>query len=176
MEELIAKRYVKALRQVASLDEIKEIHSYMEALAELFRDWKIKEVLISPEVSKEQKLSFLLEPLKGANEKLVNFLKLLAQKDRLNVIPAIAKELKDLIAFEEKRFEGRVYSEYTLEPKDIQKIQEALAKKVGAEVILKQAPQKFDGIKVEVDTIGIEIEFSKSKIKKQLIENILKAI
>ena len=176
MEELIAKRYVKALKEVADLNELKEIYSYLSALSALFKDWKVKEILVSPEVKTEEKLSLLIDPIKDANPKLINFLKILAQKGRLGLIPAIAKELKDLIAYEEKRFEGRVYSEFELSKDEIEKIEQALAKRVGGTVVLAQAPQKFDGIKVEVDTVGIEIEFSKSKIKKQLIEEILKAI
>ncbi|MRI58564.1 MAG: ATP synthase F1 subunit delta [Epsilonproteobacteria bacterium] len=177
MEELIAKRYVKALREVADLEELKEIYTYLNALSLLFKDWRAKEILVSPEVKTEQKLALLIDPIKEqVNPKLINFLKILAQKGRLGLIPAIAKELKDLIAYMEKRFEGRVYSEFELSKEELKKIEEALAKRVGGTVVLAQAPQKFDGIKVEVDTVGIEIEFSKSKIKKQLIEEILKAI
>ncbi len=176
MEELIAKRYVKALIESCNEKELEEIEAYLMALAKLFKDWKIKEVLISPEVSEEEKLKFLLEPLQGANQKLVNLIKLLAEKGRLDIIPAMAKELKDRLALMKKSFEGRVYSEFELSKDELAKIEEALAKRLQAQVRLSQAEEKYDGIKVEVDTVGVEIEFSKSKIKKQLIENILKAI
>ncbi len=176
MEELIAKRYVKALIESCNEKELEEIEAYLMALAKLFKDWKIKEVLISPEVSEEEKLKFLLEPLRGANQKLVNLIKLLAEKGRLDIIPAMAKELKDRLALMKKSFEGRVYSEFELSKDELAKIEEALAKRLQAQVRLSQAEEKYDGIKVEVDTVGVEIEFSKSKIKKQLIENILKAI
>ncbi len=179
MEELIAKRYVKALIQTATLEELKEIYTYLNAISSLFKDWRIKEVMVSPEVKNEQKLAFLLEPLlKEGNVKLINFLKVLALKGRLGLIPLIAKELKDELSFMEQTFEGRVYSEFELTPEEIKRLEEALEKRIGqgASVKLTQAKEKFDGIKVEVDTVGIEVEFSKSKIKKQLIEEILKAI
>ncbi len=176
MEELIAKRYVKALVQSASLDELQEIENYLQAIAALFKDWKIKEIIISPEVSAQEKLDLLLGGLKNPNKKFVNLLQLLAQKRRLSLIPYLAKELDNQIALMKKSFKGRVYSEYDLSDKEIAQIEEALSKKIGAEVKLKQASEKYDGIKVEVDTVGIEIEFSKTKIKKQIIENILQAI
>ncbi len=176
MEELIAKRYVKALIESCDEKELEEIEAYLMALATLFKDWKVKEVLISPEVSEEEKLKLLLEPLQGANKKLVNLIKLLAQKGRLNIIPAMARELKDRLALMKRSFEGRVYSEFELSKDELAKIEEALEKRLQAKVKLSQGEEKYDGIKVEVDTVGVEIEFSKSKIKKQLIENILKAI
>ncbi len=176
MEELIAKRYVKALIESCDERELEEIEAYLMALSKLFKDWKIKEILLSPEVSKEEKLKLLLEPLQGANKKLLNLIKLLAEKGRLGIVPAMARELKDQLALMKKHFEGRVYSEFELSKDELSKIEEALAKRLDAKVELSQAKEPYDGIKVEVDTVGVEIEFSKSKIKKQLIENILKAI
>ncbi len=176
MEELIAKRYVKALMQSASLDELQEIEKYLEGIAKLFKEWKIKEIVISPEIKAQEKLELLVGGLKNPNKKFVNLLKLLAQKRRLSLIPYLAKELENQIALMQKRFKGRVLSEFELSSSEIAKIEEALSRRIGAEVKLEPASQKFDGIKVEVDTVGIEIEFSKSKIKKQIIENILQAI
>jgi len=175
MEELIAKRYVKALVEVTNLDELKEIGAYFEALAQLFKERKIKETLTSPEVDAQTKLSFLLEGAKG-NKKLENFLKLLAQKHRIAIIPAIARELRDTIARLEKRYTAKLYTAYDLSQEDIRKLADALAKRVGAQVELQRVDESYDGIKVEVEGAGVEIDFSKTKIKKQLIQNILQAI
>ena len=176
MEELIAKRYAKALFEVCTDQELKEISEGLEALAKLFEDWKIKEFLISPEVKAEQKEQVLLAPFKQAKKKFVNLIKLLTQRDRLGIIPALANELQLQMSLKEGRFEGKVYSEFELSQKELDKLAKALEKRVGGKVSLKQVDQNYDGIKVEVDTVGIEIDFSKSKIQKQLIENILKAI
>ncbi len=176
MEELIAKRYIKALRESTSLEELQQIEQYLSAMAGLFKDWKIKEIIVSPEIKSDEKLELLIGGLKEPNKKFVNFMKVLAAKRRLSLIPLLAKELKNQIALMQKRFEGRVYSEFDLSKDEIAQIEEALAKRIGAQIKLSQAAQSYDGIKVEVDTVGIEIEFSKSKIKKQLIDEIIKAI
>ncbi len=175
MEELIAKRYVKALQEVLSLEELESAQEYFNAVASLFREWKVREFFASPEVDKDAKVSLLLAPIEG-NEKIANFIKVLAQKNRLDIIPAIASELATNIALAKKEFTGHVYSEYELSEDELARIADALQKRVGGSVQLVQEPQKYDGIKVEVDTVGLEVDFSKSKIKKQLIENILKAI
>ena len=176
MEELIAKRYAKALFEICSEKELREVIEGLQALANLFDDWKIKEFLISPEVKAAQKEEVLLAPFKKANKKFINLIKLLAQRDRLGIIPALAKELQLQMALKEGRFEGRVYSEFELSQNELDELAKALERRVGGKVTLKQVDQNYDGIKVEVDTVGIEIDFSKSKIQKQLIENILKAI
>ncbi len=176
MEELIAKRYVKALTESCNIDELKEMENYFLALSKLYKDWKIKEIIVSPEIKNEEKLHLLMDGVKKPSKKLVNFMKLLAQKRRLGIIPAIAHELQMQIAKMEKTYTGRVYSEFELGSKELKELQKAIEKRVGAKVVLTQASTPFDGIKVEVEPIGLEIEFSKSKIRKQLIENILKAI
>ena len=175
MEELIAKRHVKALQEVLNIEELESALEYFKAVATLFRDWKVREFFASPEVDKDAKVALLLAPIKE-NAKLVNFIKVLAQKNRLNIIPAVASELATNIALAKKEFTGRVYSEYELSSEELARIADALQKRVGGTIQLVQASQKYDGIKVEVDTVGLEVDFSKSKIKKQLIENILKAI
>ena len=176
MEELIAKRYAKALMESCDEKELQTIESALGAIATLYGDWKVKEFIISPEIDKSAKVEILLAPFQDAGKKLTNLIKLLAQKDRLDIIPALANELKMQRALKERKFDGVVYSEFKLSDSELKKIAKALSKKVNGEVMLHQGEESYDGIKVEVDTVGIEIEFSKSKIKKQLIENILKAI
>jgi F-type H+-transporting ATPase subunit delta len=176
MEILIAKKYIKALKSAMNLKELQEALGYFETVSELFGKKEVRDFLLSPEVSEDKKAELLIEVLKIKNKKLVNFIKLLAKKRRITLFPILAKELKREIALIQKRFEGCVYSEFELEDKEIQKIEKALKKRVGAEIKLSQCDKDYDGIKVEVDIIGVEIDFSKSKIKKQLIEDILKAI
>lgn len=175
MEELVAKRYVKALQEVLSLEELENAQRYLDAIAMLMRDWKVREFFASSEVGKDVKVSLLTEPIKE-HKKLQNFIKVLAAKNRLDVIPAIAKELATHIALAKKEFTGHVFSEYSLSDKELAKIAKALQKRVGGKIHLVQEPQKYDGMKVEVDIVGLEVDFSKTKIKKQLIDNILQAI
>ncbi|BCD67779.1 F0F1 ATP synthase subunit delta [Nitratiruptor sp. YY09-18] len=175
MEELIAKRYIKALVEVSSLEELKAYEEFFTTLANLFKERKIKETLTSPEVKSDVKLSFLLDAVKG-NKKLENFIKILAQKNRFSIIPSLAKELQDTIAKLEKKYIAKLYSSYELSQEELQKLAQALAKRVGADVEIEKVDDAYDGLKVEVETAGVEIDFSKSKIKKQLIENILQAI
>jgi len=176
MEELIAKRYVKALIKTSDVKELEKYSQMLEALSSLFKDKKIASILYSPEINEKKKCELLLDGLKEADEKFKNLLKLLAEKKRIYLIEEIAKELKKELYKIKNEYLGKVYSETELSEKEIKEIEESLSKKVGAKIILQKSPQKFDGIKVEVDSLGIEISFSKSKLKNQIIEHILKAI
>ena len=176
MVELIAKKYVKALKSAMSVEELQQTLEYLEIVSQLFQNREIRDILISPEVPEEKKAELLIDALKIENPKLVNFFKLLAQKRRIALLPVLAKELRRELALIQKKFDGCVYSEFELSEDELKKIENALEKRVDGDINLTQCGRDYDGIKVEVDIIGIEIDFSKSKIKKQLIESILKAI
>jgi len=176
MVELVSKRYVKALVDVSTKVELKRHSEYLKALSEAFKDKSIASILLSPEINEIKKAELLIASLKDADKKFVNFIKILAQKKRIYLIPQIYKELQNQLNFMENRFEGVVFLETKISNKEIKEIEKILSKKVGSNIILKPAEQRFDGIKVEVEALGIEISFSKSKIKSQIIQHILKAI
>ncbi len=176
MIELVAKRYVKALVESSSKKELEKYSKYLEQLSKAFADKDVRDILLSPEIDESKKAKLLIDSLKDADKKFVNFLKLLAEKKRVYLIPQIFDELRKQLYFVENRFEGKVYSEFDLSEKELKEIEKTLSKRVGSKIVLHKAPQKFDGIKVEVESLGIEISFSRSRIKNQIIEHILKAI
>ena len=59
---------------------------------------------------------------------------------------------------------------------DIEQIQKNLSKKLNSTIKLTLTKSDYNGIKVEVKDLGIEVAFSKSLMNQQLIEHILKAI
>ncbi len=176
MVELVAKRYIKALIESSSLEELKGYAENLAVLSEAFYEEKAGAFLLSPEVEENKKAEVLLSLLKESDAKFTNFVKLLASKKRISIIPDLYRELVERLHFLENRFEGVVYSETELKREEINEIEQTLSKRVGAQIELKPAPGEFDGIKVEVESLGIEISFSRSRIKSQIIEHILKAI
>ena len=61
MEELIAKRYIKALKEGSDIESMQNMTVVFSALAEAFKDAKFVQIIDNPNVSKEQKLEILLE-------------------------------------------------------------------------------------------------------------------
>ncbi|MEN4053460.1 MULTISPECIES: F0F1 ATP synthase subunit delta [Sulfurimonas] len=177
MEELIAKRYIKALKSDFDLETVQNISSVFDALADSFKDDKFVSIIGNPEVNAKVKSEILLEAVKPANsDKLNNLIKLLVENKRVSIIPAIAKELKKDIANTTKTYEGIIYSDSEIDTKVIDELGKGLSKKFNSTISFSFVKNDFNGIKVEVEGLGIEINFSKDRIDSQIINHIIKAI
>jgi len=177
MEELIAKRYIKALKANADLESMKEMSTVFSTLAQSFKNDKFLNIIDNPNVNVKDKSTILLDAVKQANSsKIDNFIKLLVENKRISIIPAIANELQKDIADSTKTYEGVVYSDTNIDTKLIEDLSAGLGKKFNATITLKSVKNDFNGIKVDVEGLGIEINFSKDRIDSQIIEHIIKAI
>ncbi len=177
MEELIAKRYIKALKSSSDISQLENITKVFSAIAESFKDDKFVQIINNPDVSQNQKSDILLEAVKSVNSNEVNnLIKLLSEHNRLNIIPALAEVMRKDLADSNKVYEGIVSSNSDIDKKVIKDLSDGLGKKFGSNISLTFVKNDFNGIKVDVEDLGIEINFSKSRINNQMIEHIVKAI
>ena len=177
MEELIAKRYIKALKSSSDLESMSNITTVFSALAESFKDAKFIQVINNPNVQPAQKQEILLESVKSAKSNQIdNLIKLLVENKRINIIPAIAVELIKDVANSTKTYDGVISSNSDIDAKVVAELSGGLSKKFDSNITLTSIKNDFNGIKVEVEGLGIEINFSKDRIDSQLIEHIIKAI
>jgi F-type H+-transporting ATPase subunit delta len=146
-------------------------------LAASFEDAKFNQIMESSDVSSDQKEALLLDAVKAAgSEQVNNLVKLLVEKRRIAVIPAMAVALKQEIARMKNSYTGVVYSNNDIDASTMDGIAAGLGKRVDANIVLNFVKTDFDGIKVEVADLGVEINFSKSRMNTQLVDYILKAI
>ena len=177
MEELIAKRYIKALKYGSDLESMQTMTTIFSALAESFKNDKFVSIIDNPNVDVNDKSKILLDAVKEAGSKRINnFIKLLVENKRINIIPAIASELKKDVAKSTKNYEGVIYSDTDIDTKLIDQLGAGLSKKFDSKISLVFIKNDFNGIKVDVEGLGIEINFSKDRIDSQIIEHIIKAI
>jgi len=176
MEELIAKRYVKALLEVISPEQKVQYSEVLNAIASLFSDANVSEKINSPLISTTDKVEFILDGIKGADSTLVNFIKILGENDRLALIPTIAKSLNQELQRERNEYEGVVISSDELADNELSELESSLQKYTGSTIKLTQQKSDLDGIKVTVDDLGIEVNFSKVRVKEQLIDFITKSL
>jgi len=175
MEELIAKRYATALSSVSK--DVKSNVGVLNVLTEVISVPEVKEVLVSPIVAAEKKTEMILSALgKDADTILVNFIKILGENKRLDLIPAIAKVLNADLQKESNQYEGVLKSSSKLEKEELAKLEKTLEKYTGSKIKLKQKKTDLDGIRVSVDDLGIEVNFSKQRVKEQLIDFIKKSL
>jgi len=177
MEELVAKRYVQALLSVSRSNEKANLAEVLHNLALSFNDPKITEMIHSPIVSVELKVETILESLgKGAGKKLVNFIKILGENKRLALIPAISTILNAEMQKESNEYEGIVKSKEVLDEEAITELETTLNRYTGSTIKLNQEESDVDGLRVSVDDLGIEVNFSKERVKEQLIDFIKKSL
>ena len=177
MNELVAKRYIKALKKDFDNDSLKNISEIFSVIALSFKDQSFKNVISNPSISDSDKTNILLDAVKSAkSEKVNNFIKLLGENKRLNVIPSLSVALKKDIAQDTKTYRGAVYSDSEIDASVVKSLGEGLGKKYNSQITLDFVKSDFDGVKVDVEDLGIEINFSKSRINDQIIEHIVKAI
>lgn len=177
MEELIAKRYVNALVGVAN-DEQKATYSEaLNVLAAVFADKNVAERLSSPLISQSNKTSFVLDGLgDNADSNLQNFIKVIGEHNRLDLLPTIAKALNQILQAEKNEYEGTVMASSELGAAEIENLENSLKTYTGSTIKLTQQQADVDGVKVTVDDLGIEVNFSKKRVKEQLIDFITKSL
>jgi len=177
MEELIAKRYLKAIKQRSNAESMQSIALIFSVLAESFNNERFNQIINNPDVSKNQKSEILLAAVKSAGSKDVeNLIKLLVEHNRISIIPAIAEIMRKDIAKTNKSYSGIVYSDSDIDAKVIEGLSNGLGNRFDSKISLKFIKNDFNGIKVDVEDLGVEISFSKSRINSQIIEHIAKAI
>lgn len=177
MKELIAKRYINALKGTVDDSSMENISAIFDALSSAFDDARFAQMMASPDVAASDKEALLLESVKASKSTQVeNMIRLLVENGRINIIPAIAEEMKKDSARTKKSYTGTISSNSDIDATTITELGSGLGKKLGAEVVLEFVKTDFDGIKVAVDDLGVEINFSKSRMNMQIIEHILKAI
>ena len=177
MEQLIAKRYVKALIEALGDKKIEEAAKSLAAVAQAFSDAKFAEIIVSPEVKREQREALIVSLLgEKADPKLVNFVKTLGIHNRFGLIPEIAQLLEKELQRRANRYEGVVESDKKIDKKLLADLEKSLSKYVDATVILKPVKTDKEGIKVTIEDLGLEASFSKERVASDMIQHILKAL
>jgi len=137
MEELIAKRYAKALSSVTK--DLPALLEVLNVLSEVTSTAEVKSALTSPIIASEKKTEMILSALgKSADASLVNFIKILGENSRLDLIPAIAKVLNADQQRISNEYEGVVKSNSALNAKALADLENTLKKYTGSTIKLTQ--------------------------------------
>ncbi len=176
MNDLLAKKYVKALVDGRDLKLISNVSNDLEKISKVFENEKFSQIISSPEISNSEKVEFVISLFKKPDNVLVNLIKLLAEKRRLNLLFDINEELKAQIAKLDNKYIGVVYTNQELSKDYVSSIETQFSKRFNVNLSLSQNVCDYDGIKVDIDGLGVEISFSKDRLKSQMIDHILKAV
>jgi len=176
MTDLVAKRYVKALLIDADVKAITEINKELSQISLAYSDSKFNDIIASSEVKNDDKVNFILSLNEKASNTVKNLIKLLGENKRLDIIPSIVEELENQLSIINNNHTGVIYTNKELNEADVKSIEAQFSKKFEVNLSLKQNVCDYDGIKVDIDGLGVEISFSKDRLRTQMIEHILKAV
>jgi F-type H+-transporting ATPase subunit delta len=156
----IAEVYARALFEAAGdagvLDRVHdELGQFADALAS---DRSLQVFLFSPYFSSEEKEQGIERIVSGADERTINFLKLLAERHRMPVLFRIRRALDDLWAEENKLLPVTVTSAVDLDDRLVREIGKRIEEQTGKRVELssKVDPEVLGGLVVRVGNMVLD--------------------
>jgi F-type H+-transporting ATPase subunit delta len=174
--EEIAEVYARALFEVAKehdvLDEIRdELNEFTDALEDE-DNRELRLFFFSPYFSSEEKKDAVEKVVDDADERFVNFLKLLAERHRLPVLPRIRRRLESLWAEENRLLPVTVTAAVELDDELVKGIGRRIEEQTGRRVELssKVDPDVLGGLVVRVGNMVLDASVRNrlEKIRKQV--------
>ncbi len=176
MSILIAKRYVKALLDGKEAKEVKTLAKELNEIASAYGDEKFKAILSAIDVTTKEKEDLLISFVKKCSKPTENLIKLLGANGRLDILKTISNELDKELADLTNTYTGVIYTNKKLAASYVKSLEEKFSSKFDVSLKLAQNVCDYDGIKVDIDGLGLEVGFSKDRLKSQLKDYILKAV
>ena len=168
MEE-IARVYAEALFESAKeKDKLEAIREQLAQFADAVADDRdLQQFLFSPYFSTQEKVEGLQNAISGADEELVNFLELLAEKHRMPAIFRIRDKFEELYAEETRRLEVNVTSAIPLDENVVKQVGDEIEKQTGRDVELSSTVDEnvLGGLVLRVGNVVLDASL-RNKLEK----------
>ncbi len=159
-KQTLARPYAEAVFELARAHNALKPWSEMLALVTaIAADANMQRLAGDPRVDRVRFRELFLDVCgKGLDEAGANFVRLLVENRRLNLLPEIVTQYETLKAEAEARIEATVTSAFALEPGQMKSLSEALKRKLGREVNLTAQADKtlMGGIVIRVGDLVID--------------------
>lgn len=176
MISTLSKKYTKALISSLSEAELTEALASLQKLASVQKISKFQDILVSKELSMAQKEALLMEISSATSAKNRNFIALLLQKKRVDLAAAIADEIREYLSSKSGKAYGKATASFDVSDSELSEISRVLGSKLNRSIELsfsKVETSCFNGIKVEIEDLGAEIEINKNSLKREIVSHIL---
>jgi len=167
--EEIARVYAESLFETAKekgkLDSIREqLDQFADAVA---GDRDLQMFFFSPYFSSAEKRDGIEQAISGADDELVNFLELLAEKHRMPAIFRIRQRFDELWAEENKRLEVNVTSAIELDKSIVERVGKEIEKQTGRSVELSSSVDEnvLGGLVLRVGNVVLDASL-RNKLEK----------
>ncbi len=153
---IYAEALLKAAREQESLTEVREQYaSFVQALEE---SPELGEMLRNPQIPAATKRAALESALEGASESFLNFLRLLAEKNRIGEVEEIHAEWERLLAAEERVLALELTTAVELSDDEaaaiVRQIEEAAGRRV--EATRSVDPELIGGLVLQAGSLRVD--------------------
>jgi len=171
---MIVEKYTKALVSVLNEDEIVKVYEAIARLALVSKDPKFILIVKSPLMSVDEKVKILSEIAECTNPKFINFIRILLENKRMDLIKEIHQSLYEKVSKIFNTYAGVVEGKVSEDV--LKEIESKLSNKFNATIKLQLKERDLNGIKVFVDVLNVELSLVEERVKQKLLDTILKAI
>ena len=155
-QRIYAEALLAAAREKGRLDRVRR--ELGELVAALQASAELRDFLRNPQIEPRTKRAVLEELLAGADDLFVNFVRLLAEKGRIDEIDVVHEELDRLIAAEERLLELELVTAIELSDEEAKEIVEQIEKASGRRVEARHRvePGLIGGIVVQAGSLRLD--------------------
>ena len=170
-----SNRYSDAIFQIALQDNnLSEWGEFLNKISEIFKDRKIQKFFLDPKINNSEKVKLISNSEIKTDEKKLNFLRLMIEKDRLFLIDSIIERFKKLIDKKNGVRRAKIITAFELSDTQLNQINDKLSNLTKTEVvgdniidksILGGFIAKFDDQMLDMSTKG-----KLSELKDKILE------
>ena len=176
MSELLtqSRPYAEAIFDIAK--EAQTLDAWVSDLSivvSAMQEEAVKILINTPDLSQRNKAEIFTSLFEGEiSKKVSNFVLVIGQANRINLLESVLESFKRLVALEKNQKNVMVASSYSLEQDQLDKIQTALQKRTGSEINISTHLDKslIGGIKIsyEDQVIDLSLKNKLEALKAQL--------
>ena len=160
-EEAVARRYAKALLNLARSEDRERVGQELErALRTLEAHPALQEPLTRPWIKESDKRAILTAVVErdGVLPLVRNFLGLLAEKNRVGILPGIVKIYRALLDLEAGQVRAEVRAALPLNSGERVRLAEQLGRAVGRTVLLDEVadPELLAGFRAQIGSLVLD--------------------
>jgi F-type H+-transporting ATPase subunit delta len=176
MSELLtqSRPYAEAIFDIAKEEQTLDAWvSDLSIVVSAMQEDEVKILINTPDLSQRNKAEIFTSLFEGEiSKKVSNFVLVIGQANRINLLESVLESFKRLVALEKNQKNVMVASSYSLEQDQLDKIQTALQKRTGSEINISTHLDKslIGGIKIsyEDQVIDLSLKNKLEALKAQL--------
>ena len=176
MSELLtqSRPYAEAIFEIAKEENTLDLWvADLSVVAVSMQEAEVKRLIDSPDISQKLKADIFTKLFEGEiSNKVLNFVLVLGQANRLKLLKSVLDNFKILVALEKNEKNVVISSSYALDSEQVEKIKEAMQRRTGSKI---NASTEIDesligGIKISYDgqVIDLSLKNKLEALKSQL--------